>query len=46
MEVKKMNNKQKSFDKLFSKPVIFTLVVLAALPITPVILALIYGWSN
>jgi len=41
-----MNNKQKSFNKLFSKPVIITVAVLAALPITPVILALIYGWTN
>ena len=41
-----MNNKQKSFDKLFSKPVIITVAVLAALPITPIILALIYGWTN
>ena len=41
-----MNEKQKSFNKLFGKPVIVTLAVLAALPITPIILALIYGWSN
>tara|TARA_B100000795_G_scaffold236499_1_gene196639 strand:- start:773 stop:898 length:126 start_codon:yes stop_codon:yes gene_type:complete len=41
-----MNTKQESFDKLFSKPVIITVALLAALPITPVILALIYGWSN
>ena len=41
-----MNIRQKSFDKLFGKPVIITLVVLAALPITPIILFLIYGWVN
>ena len=41
-----MNNKQKSFNKLFGKPVIITLAVLAALPITPIVLVLIYGWSN
>jgi len=39
-----MNIRQKSFDKLFGKPVIITLAVLAALPITPIILFLIYGW--
>ena len=33
-----------SLKKLFGRPVIITLAVLAALPITPVILALIYGW--
>jgi hypothetical protein len=41
-----VNIRQKSFDKLFGKPVIITLVVLAALPVTPAILLLIYGWIN
>ena len=40
------NNKQKSFDKLFSKPVIAILALLAILPITPIIISIIYGWSN
>jgi hypothetical protein len=41
-----VNIRQKSFDKLFGKPVIITLAVLAALPVTPAILLLIYGWIN
>ena len=41
-----MNKKQKSFNKLFSKPIITTLAILAILPITPVILSIIYGWTN
>ena len=41
-----MNKRQASFDKLFSKPVIGILALLAMLPITPVILSIIYGWSN
>ena len=41
-----MNKKQESFNKLFSKPVICILALLAMLPITPVILSIIYGWSN
>lgn len=28
------------------KPVIYILALLAALPITPIILSIIYGWSN
>jgi hypothetical protein len=41
-----MNMREKSLNKLLGKPVIVTLAVLAALPITPIILCLIYGWSN
>jgi hypothetical protein len=28
------------------KPVIYILALLAALPITPIILSIVYGWSN
>jgi len=41
-----MNEQQKSFNKLFSKKIIFVLAFLAVMPVTPLILCLIYGWSN
>jgi len=28
------------------RPIIYIVALLAALPITPIILSLIYGWSN
>jgi len=34
-----------SLKKIFGKPVIVTLAVLAALPITPLVLCLLYGWT-
>jgi len=34
----------KSLKKLFGRPVIITLAVLAALPVTPIALCLLYGW--
>ena len=39
-----MNSKQKSFNKLFAKPVVVTLALLAVLPVTPIALCLLYGW--
>lgn len=36
----------KSLKKIFGKPVIITLAVLAVMPITPLILCFIYGWSH
>lgn len=35
-----------SLQKLFGKPVVVTLALLAALPITPLVLCFLYGWTN
>lgn len=34
-----------SIKKIFGRPVIITLAVIAALPITPIVLCLLYGWT-
>ena len=36
----------KSLKKLFGKPVVVTLAILAFMPITPLVLCLLYGWTN